>query len=81
MTLAVIHDDQFLSMKDFFGLKIVKFDKSLFTLVSKFHCIHFSSIKKIVFTGKRYLLKFNSIKWLLLLIKLKQTQKDQNKSE
>ena len=37
--------------------------------------------KKIVFTEKRYLLKFNSIKWLLLLIKLKQTQKDQNKSE
>ena len=33
-----------------------------FTFVSKFHCVCFSSIKQIVFTEKRYLLKFNGIK-------------------
>ena len=40
-----------------------------FILVSKFHCVCFSSIKKILFTEKRY---FNSIKQYLLLIKQKQ---------
>ena len=43
-----------------------------FTLIFKFHCKRFSSIKKIVFTEKRYLLKFNSIKQYLLPIKQKQ---------
>ena len=45
-----------------------------FTLLFKFHCVRSSSINKIeiVFTEKKYLLKFNSIKLYLLLIKQKQ---------
>ena len=43
-----------------------------FTLASNIHCVCSSSIKKIVFTEKRYRLKFNSIKKYLLLIKQKQ---------
>ena len=43
-----------------------------FTLVSSIHCVCFSLIKKIVFTEKRYRVKFNSIKNYLLLIKQKQ---------
>ena len=43
-----------------------------FTLVSKFHYLRFSSIKKNVFPEERYLLKYNSIKQYLLLIKQKQ---------
>ena len=36
--------------------------QNTFTLVLKFHCVRFSSMKKIVFAEKRYLVKFNSIK-------------------
>ena len=43
-----------------------------FTLISSILCVCFSSIKKIMFTEKRYRVKFNSIKNYLLLIKQKQ---------
>ena len=47
-----------------------------FTFVSKFHCVRFSSIKKIVFTEKRHKDIFVTQK-----TKIKKNKKDQNVSE